>query len=272
MANKPETPQKSSGELSPIVVIGGLLTVKQVAEWYRPILSKDKTAGVPLRKRFLAPPQRGLGNLDEMREEMSELLYKMYSRLGKRKMIIVGHSLGGFMGTVAAMETPEIVAGVFSLGGVHEGYDRETPATLALRHGLGNPSEAKHLWHESDVMLEHKARMATDWPDGVPLHCIATPLDYLIIPPKGFGVTLPNGRPENRLIIPPIPGAATAARVTFRLSEDVGMIKSWYLTEHVNLPHNPQVANYIDYNRREFIIPEIADTTIGNIGNVALAA
>ena len=105
MARKPETSPTSTGDLAPIVAIGGLLTVKQVAEWYRPVLTKDKTSDLPIGKRFLAPPQRGLGKLDEMREEMSELLHKMHRRVDQRKMFVVGHSLGGLMATVAAKGT-----------------------------------------------------------------------------------------------------------------------------------------------------------------------
>jgi|GEM_PF-6553545 len=251
MAKQPETLPRTSGELAPIVAIGGLLTVKQLAEWYRPILAKDKTSGLPCNKRFLAPPQRGLGRLDEMREEASERLYKLYDRLDQRKMFIVGHSLGGLMASVAALETPEIIAGVVSLGGVHEGYNKETPATLALRYSLGNPAEAKHLWHESDFMMEHKEKMASSWSADIPFHVIATPLDYLVVPPQGFGVSLAHGEPDKKIVVLPVPGAETITRRGFGLGEDVGMLRSWYPTEHVNLPRNPDIAAYIDTSRHE---------------------
>jgi pimeloyl-ACP methyl ester carboxylesterase len=266
--------------LAPIVAIGGLLTVKQLAEWYRPVLSKDKASVLPAHKRFIAPPQRGLGKVEEMRDQLVEQLEGVYERLGSKKLFLVGHSLGGLMATMTAVERPDMVAGVASLGGVHTGYRLKTPGTELLRHFVGNPPEAKLLRHDSDFMQEHKHRMATEWPKDVPLHVISTPLDILVVPPQGFDVKLAHGEPDNRLILPHVPHPhiggilAGAARFALRIPHDFKPLHTGYLTEHLNIPRNPDVADHIDQSRRA-LAGEFGSVTLGataSAGRLAVAA
>jgi hypothetical protein len=259
-------------DLAPIVAIGGLLTIKQVADWYKPILAKDTTSSLAPSKRFIAPPQRGLGQVEDMREELTDRLEKLYDKLGSRKMLLVGHSLGGLMATMSAVERPEMVAGVVSLGGVHAGYDRETTAVKALRRAVGNPPHAKILRHDSDFMLEHTSRMAKEWPKDVPLHVISTPFDVLVVPPQGFGVELAHGAPDERLVIPPGPLLESAIRKWLKIPCGVNALRSTYPTEHINLPRNPQVANYIERCRRAIGAPAISAMTGSEINPQILAA
>lgn len=238
-------------EVAPLVAIGGLLTIKRLAFWYAPIL-KDDTTDLPPAKRFIAPPDRGIGKPEEIQKKSTELLERIYERLNRRRVFLVGHSLGGWIATAIAVDRPDLVEGVMSLGGVHSGYDRETPATLALRHGLGNPKEAEHLRHDSPFMMEHQEKMASEWPAGVPLHLIASPSDVLVVPPHGLHVALPEGRqPDKRLVVPPLRAAEWAIRRSFGISKDVKSIRTWHPTEHVNLPRVPAVIEHANASRLE---------------------
>lgn len=236
-------------KIAPIVAIGGLLTVKRLSFWYSPLL-KDDTTDLPPSKRFVAPPDRGIGEPEEILKRTTEIIERVHDRLDRRRMFIAGHSLGGWIATDLAIERPDLVAGVASLGGAHYGYDRETLATLALRHGLGNPKEAEHLRHDSPFIQEHQEKMASEWPLGVPLHLIASPSDVLIVPPHGLDVTLPDGQhPDKRLVVPPIRAAEWAIRRSFGISDDVKSIRTWYPTEHLNLPRVPAIIRHVNDSR-----------------------
>lgn len=238
-------------ELAPIVAIGGLGTVKQLAKWYEEVLEKDTNSPLPPRKRFVAPHKQGLGDIEEMHEETYDRLGTMQERLDGRKMFLVGHSLGALLATKVAVKCPELVAGVVALGGAHEGYSKDTPGTHALKLLLGRHPQAGHLKHDSDYMQEHNEDMANNWPDNVPLHIISTPFDQLIVPPQGFGVKAGNNEVRKKLVIPPIPGLETVIRKAMGIEDDVEMMRSYYPTEHLNLPQNPDIANYIQRIRQE---------------------
>lgn len=235
--------------ITPLVAIGGLLTVKRVAFWYNSLL-EDEFTDLPPAKRFVAPPDRGIGEPEEILKRTIDHLEKVFDRLDRRRMFLSGHSLGGLLATMAAVERPDLVGGVVSLGGAHAGYSRETPATLALRHGLGNPKEAEHLRHDSPFMQEHQEKMASEWPADVPLHIISSPSDVLVVPPHGFDVALPAGRqPDKRLVVPPLRAAEWAIRRGFKIPDDVKPIRTWHPTEHVNLPRVPAIINHVHESR-----------------------
>ncbi len=243
----PEATQNT--QTAPLVAIGGLLTVKRAAFWYNSLL-QDEFTDLPPAKRFVAPPDRGIGEPAEIEKRTIEHLEKVYDRLDRRKMFLVGHSLGGLLATMAAVERPDLVGGVVSLGGAHAGYSRETPATFALRHGLGNPKEAEHLRHDSPFMQEHQEKMASEWPTDVPLHIVSSPSDVLVVPPHGFDVALPADRqPDKRLVVPPLRAAEWAIRRGFKIPDDVRSIKTWHPTEHVNLPRVPAIINHVHESR-----------------------
>lgn len=274
--NTSESYGDSSPEiLPPVVAIGGLLTVKRLAFWYQPLLDRDDSTDLPADKRFIAPPKRGIGEPSELQKHLTELLEKAYERLDRRKLFIVGHSLGGLMGSVAGLERPDLVAGVVSLGGVHDGYSMETPGTFALRHLLGNPEEAHHLRHDSPFMHEQRERRATEWRADVPLHLVATPLDQLIVPPRGFEVQLPpNQKPEKRILITPSPFGAIekATRWTLGIQDDVLPLSSRLLTEHLYLPRDPAVIDYAYESRAATTITPQAARQPSTTTDMLLAA
>ena len=233
-----------------LVAVGGLLTVKRLAPWYKPLLATDTTSELEPEERFIAPPRRGIASPEDMRAEFTEDLEEVHDKLGGKKMFLVGHSLGGLLATSAAVERPDMVGGVASLGGVHLGI-RGNIANYMLTQLLGNPAEAEHIQHDSTFMQEHKERMATEWPDGVPLHVISTPLDILVVPPQGYGVELPDNRQsDDRLIVAPIIGIETAIKRFMRMPESVKPLKSKAITEHLYIPRNLDVIRYIDTSRR----------------------
>jgi pimeloyl-ACP methyl ester carboxylesterase len=240
-----------AGELAPMVAIGGLLTIKQVDWWYSKLLSQDTSSKVPAKERFIAPPYRGIAHPDKIRAKLTDHLERLQERLDGKRMYIVGHSLGGLLATETALERPDLVAGVSSLGGAHAGIRRHTIASRALQYGLGNPKEAQLLKHDSGFMQEHMARMATEWPKDTPLHIASTALDVIIPPPQGFDVQLPDGQePSKSLIMPDDPFTAHLLRLMMRVPDDVQTIESSYLTEHVNLPRSPVVIADVEAHRR----------------------
>lgn len=233
-------------QMAPIVAIGGLLTIKRLAFWYKPLLDVDDSTDIPTSERFIAPPNRGIGEPEELQKRTTEDLENIYDRLDGRRLLLVGHSLGGLLATKAAVERPDLIKGVVSLGGAHSGYSKETPATLALRHSLGNPKEARHLRHDSPFMQEHKEQMANEWPDDVPLHIVSSPVDVLVVPPQGYDVELPTGSQlEKRLLVPPVGATEWIIRKSLGVSSDVKALKTWHPTEHINLPRVPAVINYV---------------------------
>jgi hypothetical protein len=121
-------------------------------------------------------------------------------------------------------------------------------------------------------MLEHTSKMEKEWPEEVPLHIVSTLFDALIVPPQGFGVKIAHGKPEKRLVIPPVPGMESLVRSRLGIGDDVQMLRSRYITEHLNLPRNPDIANYIDQSRRP--APEAIGVVPMSrpLGELALAA
>ncbi len=80
-------------QAAPLVAIGGLLTVKRAAFWYNALLQDDFT-DLPLAKRFVAPPDRGIGEPVEIQKRTIEQLEKVHDRLDRRRMFLIGHSWG----------------------------------------------------------------------------------------------------------------------------------------------------------------------------------
>ncbi len=91
------------------------------------------------------------------------------------------------------------------------------------------------------------------WPANgrhTPLHIISSPSDVLVVPPHGFNVILPAGQqPDKRLVVPPLRAAEWAIRRSFGIPDDVKPIKTWYPTEHVNLPRVPAIINHVNESR-----------------------
>jgi len=237
-------------ESSALVVIGGLLTIKQLSPLYMPLLKLDKTSSGPAHKRFVPPPQRGLGTVAGMTTELNTTLLRLHERHGK-KLDLVGHSLGALMAMLATLENPDIVASATFIGGAHEGIKKETAATTALRRAVGNPPEAALLQHDSGFMDEQHARVASDWPADVPMYVYATVLDELIVPPQGFGLRPLGHVPADMgLITPRAPGLRFLAHRMLRdAPEEVKVIPTLYPAEHINLVRCPEVLGRVALHR-----------------------
>jgi pimeloyl-ACP methyl ester carboxylesterase len=184
-----------------------------------------------------------------MREQLYDRIDDIHARVGiEKKLLLVGHSLGALLANLVALDKPEKVAGVVALTGVHDGIKKETPASLALRYALGNPPHGKVLKHDSEFMEELRERRTNEWPAGVPLDVISTALDYLIVPPQGYGIQLPNGeRSNDKLIVPRGLGLEAAVRLSLGIKKEVQVVRSGYFepVEHVNAPRNRLVINSI---------------------------
>jgi pimeloyl-ACP methyl ester carboxylesterase len=254
----------SDGDIAPIVAIGGLTTIKDLWPWYAKLLNRDETTDLSAKYRFIAPAKRGIAPPDVLEARLLERLEKTHQRLGGRRMFVVGHSLGGRLATGAALKRPDLICGVATLGGVHAGYQENAPAYL-LRKVLGDPKETVYIRHDSPHIQEHLEEMASEWPEGIPLHVISTPLDLLVTPPLGHGLKLPHGEPEERMVVHPnrvLAGAMHLAADVVRLARgrthNIQPLHSEYLTEHLNLPRNPDIIDYIDESRR-FASPSTND-------------
>jgi pimeloyl-ACP methyl ester carboxylesterase len=235
---------------SALVVIGGLLTIKQLSPLYMPLLKLDKTSSGPAHKRFVPPPQRGLGTVEGMTAELNTTLLRIHEQHG-RKLDLVGHSLGALMAMLATLENPDIVASATFVGGAHAGIKKETAATTALRRAVGNPPEAALLQHDSGFMNEQHARVANDWPADVPMYIYATVLDELIVPPQGFGLRPQGHAPADMgLVAPRIPGLQLLARRMLRdAPPEVKTISTLYPAEHINLVRCPEILGRIALHR-----------------------
>jgi len=241
---------------APLAVIGGLLTVKRFVPLYRQLLDRDDSTDLPAEERFIPPPEQGLGEVEYMEAELAERLEALHDKAGGLKLFLVGHSLGGFMAVRAALMRPDMVAGVVSMAGVHDGaeMDPRKPvgvAGFALRHALGDPREAVHLQHDSPFMHEHRERVASEWPSDVPFYVISTALDCLVVPPRGYGMEMPEGqKPEEKLVVPNLPGAEWLARRALGIPCQVEALRARFVPGHVTLPLSPTAIDYVDQSRR----------------------
>lgn len=265
-----------TNELAPVIVLGGLLTVSQLAWFYGPLLRLDKTSAAPANKRFVPPPQKGLGSVPDMEAELNDTLSRLYGIFGQR-MHLVGHSLGGLFATRVTLGNPNIVASVTCIAGAQEGIKQETPASLALRYVLGNPHEAKLLKHDSEFMQDHTGRVATEWPENVPLHIISTVKDPLIVPPQGFGLHPRNQQAHKKLVVPKL----GVARLPFlhiinNQPEDVEFMATHQPAGHASIVRASVVLRYISDNVQRQTIPDnviaIQPNTYGHIDTAVAPA
>lgn len=241
-------------ELAPTAVLGGLGTGPEVSWLYKNLFDEGC---------FLPPPGRGFRLLEDMQEELTEKVSRTKEQHDERKLLLVGHSLGALLATKIAVAEPDLVAGVVTLGGAHQGYDKDTLATHTLKLFAGRHPQAGHLRHNSDFMQEHAEDMATKWPDDTPLHVVATPLDILIVPPHGFDVRAGNNKVSKRLVIPSFFGAGNIFRKLCKTEEDVEMLPTRAWVDHFNMPRSEQIQDYVHQVRHEIagVAPEETPAT-----------
>jgi pimeloyl-ACP methyl ester carboxylesterase len=253
-------------ELAPILAIGGLLSVKQQWPFYRPLL-KDPVCELPVSQRFFAVPDGGRGTIEETFEQLEERLLETHERLEGQRAVLGGHSLGGLLATMLALEHPDKVSDVVCMAGLQEGLRYDTLSTLALRKILRHPPGEEHIQHDSDFMIRHKERIATEWSQNTSLHLVSPTYDDLLLHPQGLRVELPEGqKSQKRVIGLPIPGAEFLLRRIPGIPKDVKLIPSIYPVGHIDLAVAPALLAYTRRVRRETarqaeaesIVPDIA--------------
>lgn len=235
-------------EMAPVIAIGGLLVVKRHLPLYRPLLSGKANSELSASDRFFAVPDKGLGQHEEMFEELSSQIIKVYERL-EEPPVVVGHSLGGLMATKFAVEHPDKVSAVVCLAGLQEGIKDETPSSFLLNLALGKPAGRQLIQHDSDHMTAHKQKVAEDWPADVPLHLISTPIDDLLLFPQGLGLELPEGQEPQRRVVG-LPGTGFLLRLIPGMPKNTRILRSPVLANHYDIPVNIGVLRYTRAIRR----------------------
>ncbi len=239
-------------ELAPVVGIGGLLSVKTQWPYYVPLLS-GSDGGLSAKERFLPIPDRGLSPLPEMYGQLEEQLEAIHERVQQRVRLF-GHSLGGFMVTKLALDHPDKIETVDCLAGVQDGVEEFTFTGRLLKHLLGNPVHAEDLLRDSDLMIEHRQRIAMEWSARIPLRLTSPTYDDLIPIPQGLGLELPDGQqPERRIIVPRLPGLSFGIREKTQHLENVTELRSFLPASHMDLPLCPPVISSMRQARRDIL-------------------
>ena len=234
--------------MAPVVVIGGLMVLKRHLPLYRPLLSGKTNSELSASDRFFPVPDKGLGDHEEMFEELSSQLINASERL-EEPPVVVGHSLGGLMATKFAVEHPDKVSAVVCLAGLQEGIKHETPSSFGLNLLLGRPPGRQLIQHDSDHMTAHKQKIANDWSADVPLHLVASPIDDLLLFPQGLGLELPEGQePERRVV--GLPGSGFLLRFVPGMPKNTQILGSPVIANHYDIPANISVNRYTRAVRR----------------------
>jgi pimeloyl-ACP methyl ester carboxylesterase len=244
----------SGADMAPVAAIGGLLAAERNWPLYARMLSSGAPSEVSVQDRFFAIREQGRGDPYEAAEELGSQLMALYEQLDER-LVVVGHSMGALMGTMVAVEHPEIIAGVVCLAGAQEGIKQETPFSFALRHALGNPETAAMIQHDSGFMQEHRQRMATEWSADTSLHLISPTIDGLLVLPQGLGIELPKGQqPQRRVVCAPIPGMRHLLRAIPDMPQDVEILPSLLPAGHIEIPMSGPVIKYTESVRRAAVM------------------
>lgn len=247
-------------KMAPALAIGGVLTAKKHWPLYAPVL-KDPGCELGIRERFSHIPDGGKGTIEEIYGQLEEELIVGYERLGAR-VALVGHSLGGLVATMLALEHPDKIASVIAVAGAQEGIKRETPSSKALRILLRGAAGQEDIKHDSEFMTKHKAQVAADWSPDTSLHLVGTVFDDLLLAPQGLGLELPAGQQaEKRIITGPLPGAGRLIRLIPGMPEEVQVLKSRRPVGHIDAIMSGAVVDYARQARRDAAGAEPIDLT-----------
>ena len=237
--------------LPPIVAVGGLFTIDELHWIYGKLLARDGASQLSSKDRFIAPYHHGVAPIEELRNNINERVLRVADRLGE-KIYGVGHSLGGLLLTWAAMDNPDVFAGVTCVAGAQEGIRKHTLASKGLRWIAGSPKEAELLRHDSSFMQEHLAQVEEEWPEGVLLDIASTSLDEVIVAPQGFGLRPKGQEPSKRLIVSSWHAVDPITRHIMRkMPEGVKPLRtSAPIVEHVNIVRSRVLLDHVDRRRR----------------------
>jgi hypothetical protein len=90
-------------DILPVLAIGGLTTGPESSIWYRALLNDGSNSALSPADRFVWMPKRGLGKHSEIKKLLNEQVLRKVEKIG-RKVILVGHSMGGELGGEVVMD------------------------------------------------------------------------------------------------------------------------------------------------------------------------
>jgi pimeloyl-ACP methyl ester carboxylesterase len=262
----------SGQEMAPVAVLGGLFTGSEALPFYMGTLAGHATANLPYEDRFIPPPNRGLGDKDEMFAELEEKLLSVYDRL-EQPFVLAGHSLGGLLASKFALKHPEATAAVVCFAGAQEGVLEETFCVLALRFGIEKITRRKsqydHILFGSDHMLEHRQAVSDGWSDDVGVHLISPAHDVLFPLPHGLRMPLPKTNPANTYVV----GRSTEDIMHIEgMPEQTIGIPSLLKPDHILLPWHPSALAKLREVRVEAALAS-GNAPLGNVAvELAMAA
>jgi pimeloyl-ACP methyl ester carboxylesterase len=240
---------RSTNEMSPIIGLGGVLTVKRMLLAYKLLLNGKTNSDVPAHERFIPPPERGLGKREEMYKDVEDRVFRLHEKFNE-PATIVGHSLGSYFMFRLALDHPDWFNHGVSLGGLIGGIKQEPPSMKLLTSFLGNPPGKQDLMYNSEHMQEMRHRAITKGLPGMELHLIATPFDDLVKFPTGLQIELPEGQPVERLITaPPFPGLLNYYRRHSGIADLQQLVTPLPVT-HYDIQTNLSVIHHINELRR----------------------
>ena len=190
--------------------------------------------------------------MPEMYGELEEQFTAVHERIEKPVMVI-GHSLGARMATQLALDHPEKISGVACLAGVQDGIEKFSFTGKILKQLLGNPDHAQNLLKDSDMMREHRARIASEWASHILLQLISPTYDDLIPAPQGLELELPDGQqPERKIVVPHLPLHFGIREKTAHL-ENVQELRSILPAGHIDIAICPPVIGATRQARRAIV-------------------
>jgi hypothetical protein len=240
-----------SEEMAPIIMVGGVKSDITPPLLYAPLLAGRDQAGLSTRERFFPLLKGGLASFEDMYKYLEEGVEEVYEQEGER-LVVASQSLGGLFSTELGVRRPDMVEAVICLAGAQAGVKGEKPAAKVLRYSLGNPGTAVNLQEDSELMIEHTERIASEWSPDLPVHLVSSTTDILIPIQQGLKLKLPDGQEsEKRVVVPRFMPESWARRV-FSIPVEAELIKNFFgMADHFNIALTPAVISYIRGVRRE---------------------
>jgi pimeloyl-ACP methyl ester carboxylesterase len=230
----------------PPLAIGGLLSNdgRLCHALYDPVVNDGLDWDLPPRDLYIPLPDGGRREPEETRKRLEEEILARVQKLG-RPAVIAAHSLGAHFTKEVLLDNPEAATAVVLTAGVDDGQKYETPLTVLLRHLAGNPAYAGDIKYDSKYMVEHRERVAAEWPEQVGLHVISTVCDNILPFVHGLNIQVPEGQEVHSSVLSlPLPGAASIIKL-FAHNRKVNHMGSWRPASHVDIIRHPELIKYV---------------------------